>query len=109
MASSSQPDFDEFEQAPEQTNNDGWIDLDAGDVVTGRITGFRPEASYNGVVEIDGRPMRLNRTLKNQIIAALVEGEEIAIKCLEEERSFTNDDGEEQTYHPKQARFRSGD
>ena len=79
--------------------------LEAGDEVAGHITGFTPEAGRNGVVEIDGRPMYLTSSMRQKLIAKLVEGRIMGVRVSEEEESFTNDEGEEVTYNPKEARF----
>jgi len=102
--------FEDFPEPEASEDGDGsnWIDLDAGDEIIGRITGFNPESGRNGVLEIDGRPMWLNREMRTQLIAALVEGAGVAVRCAEDTDSFTDDDGEEVTYHPKEARFKRG-
>ena len=105
---SSKPDsFDDLEPTETTTDDSGtdWIDLDPGQEVVGTITGLNLNAGYNGVVELDGRPMYLNNELKNQIIAALVEGSMMGVRKSEDTETFENDDGEEQEYHPKEARF----
>ncbi|QGA81100.1 hypothetical protein [Halomicrobium sp. LC1Hm] len=104
---SSKPDsFDDLEPTETTTDDGGtdWIDLDPGQEVIGTITGLNLDAGYNGVVELDGRPMYLNNNLKNQIIAALVVGNTMGVRKSEDVEKFTNDDGE-QEYHPKEARF----
>jgi len=101
------PSFDDLPES-EVSNNDGgsnWIDLEPGDEVSGYITGFNPEAGRNGVVEIDGCPMYLTAGMRQRLIAELVEGSIMGVRVSEEEESFTNDDGEEVTYNPKEARF----
>ena len=108
MATKDSPSFDDLnpvEDASSDDNGSDWIDLDAGEEFVGRITGYNPSAGYNGVIELDGRPMYLNATLKNQLIAALVEGRMMAVRVSEEEETF-DDDGEERSYHPKEARFK---
>lgn len=102
--------FEDFPEPNTSSDDDGsnWIDLEAGDEVVGRITGFNPENGRNGVLEIDGRPMYLNREMRNQLLSTLVEGAAVAIRCSEDTESFTDDDGEEVTYHPKEARFKRG-
>ncbi|ELZ23634.1 hypothetical protein C475_15223 [Halosimplex carlsbadense 2-9-1] len=100
--------FEDFPE-PETSDDDGgsdWIDLEPGDEVTGRITGFSPNAGRNGVVEIDGRPTYITAGIRRQLIAELVEGSQMALRVSEEEESFEDDDGEEVTYNPKEARFR---
>jgi len=102
------PSFEDFPEPDASNDDDGsnWIDLEAGDEIVGRITGFNPESGRNGVIEIDGRPMWLNQEMRNQLIARLVEGASVAVRCSEDTDSFTDDDGEKVTYHPKEARFR---
>jgi hypothetical protein len=93
---------DGFEQAPTSDDSDQWLDQpEAGGHVVGSITGFRPDAGYNGVVELDDRPLSLNKSLRNQLLAALVEGETILITAEETPSSFTDDDGEEVEYFEK--------
>lgn len=111
MATKDKPSFDDLDSVEASNNDNGsdWINLEAGDEVTGQITAFNPLASYNGVVEIDGRPLRLNQTMRRQIIAALVEGAQIGVRMSEDTDSFTNEDGEEQEYHPKEVRVGRAD
>jgi hypothetical protein len=101
------PSFDDLPENEEVDDDNGsnWIDLEPGDEVTGRITGFTPEAGRNGVVEIDGRPMYLTAGMRRDLVTQLVEGSVMAVRVSEEEESFTDDDGEEVTYNPKEARF----
>lgn len=103
-ATDDSPSFDDLDPVEATDDGNGWIDLNAGDEYAGRITGFSPEASYNGVLEIDGRPLRLNKTMRNQLLAALVEGRPVAVKCHEEEESFETEDGETKTYNPRELR-----
>ena len=98
-------DLDEIEE-PEQDNGGDWIDLEPGEEVAGEITAFNPLASYNGVAEIDGVPMRLNATMRRKIISGLVVGEMIGVKKSDESESFENDDGEEQEYYPREIRVK---
>ena len=107
MSADNSPSFDDLEPVEVQNDDDGsnWIDLGPGEQYVGQITGFNPDAGFNGVVELDGRPMYLNSTLKNQLLAALVEGETMAVRVSEDERTFEDDDGETQTFYPKEARF----
>jgi hypothetical protein len=98
------PSWDDLDTVEVSRDDDGnhWIELDAGEEITGRITAFNPLASYEGVVEIDGRPYRLNATMRKQIIAGLVEGCTIGIRKSEETDTFENDDGEQQEYNPRE-------
>mgnify|MGYP000678184146 CR=1 FL=1 len=100
--------FEDFPEPETSNDSDGsdWIDLQPGDTVTGRITSFNPNAGRNGVVEIDGRPTYITASIRRQLIAELVEGSQMALRVSEEEESFEDDDGEEVTYNPKEARFR---
>ena len=102
------PSFDDLDsvEVSNDDNSNGWIDLEPGQEVTGTITAFNPLASYNGVAEIDGRPIRLNQTMRQQIIAGLVEGAQIGIRKSEETDSFENEDGEEQEYNPREVRVK---
>ncbi len=105
MATNESPSFDDFPEVETSDDSNGdWIDLGPGDEVTGTITGFNTDAGHNGVIEIDGRPMYLNSTMLRQLAAALVEGCKIAVRCDKEKETFTQD-GEEVSYHPKEARF----
>jgi len=101
------PSFDDLPESevPDDNGGSNWIDLEAGDEVAGRVTGFTPEAGRNGVVEIDGRPMYLTAGMRQRLISELVEGSIMGVRVSEEEESFTNDDGDEVTYNPKEARF----
>lgn len=98
------PSWDDLDTVEVSNDDDGsdWIELEPGNEVTGRITAFNPLASYNGVVEIDGRPYRLNSTMRKQIIAGLVVGSTIGIRKSEDTETFENDDGEEQEYNPRE-------
>ena len=96
-------DLPEFETENDSTD-DEWIDLEAGDVITGEITAYHPFRSYNGVVEIDGRPLQLNKSMARAICNALVQGGSIGIRVGTEEQKFTNEDGEEITYFDKEIR-----
>ncbi|MFY4811294.1 hypothetical protein ACOJIV_01095 [Haloarcula sp. AONF1] len=106
MATNESPSFDDLDsvEVSDDDNSNGWIDLEPGEEVTGVITAFNPLASYNGVAEIDGRPIRLNQTMRRQIIAGLIEGAKIGVRKSEETESFENDDGEEQEYNPREVR-----
>lgn len=98
--------FDDLEPAPEpDEDGDQWLDLEPGDSIVGEITGFRPTAGRNGIVEIDGKAHRLNATMRRQICEALVVGERMGLSKSDEESSFENDDGETVTYHEREARF----
>jgi len=102
------PSFDDLDTV-EIDNDDGaseWIDLEPGQEVTGRITGLNLEAGYNGVIEIDGRPMYLNKQMRRQLVTALVEGAHMGVRMSEETETFEQD-GEKQEYHPKEVRFQA--
>ncbi|WP_255151336.1 hypothetical protein [Halorarius halobius] len=104
-------DLDGFEE-PEvdgSDSNGGSIELQPGEHVVGTITAFKPWAGDYGVIEIDGQGVWLNSTLRQQLVSALIEGQQVAYVKSEDEESFTNDDGEEQTYNPRSFRFPSGD
>lgn len=100
------PSWDDLETV--EVDDDGgsseWIDLEPGQEVTGRITGLNLDAGYNGVIEIDGRPMYLNKQMRSQLVTALVEGAFMGVRKSTETDTFEQD-GEEQEYHPKEARF----
>lgn len=108
MATGEPQSFDDFDPVEDSDDNDdgGWIDLEPGDEVIGTITDFRPCASYNGVVEIDGRPYRLNASMRRTICRALVEGREIAVRKSEDTATYTDDDGVEHEYNPREVRCR---
>jgi len=103
MATNDAPSFDDLDTVEvSDDDQDDWIELEPGQEVTGRITAFDPLASYDGVVEIDGRPYRLNPTMRKQIIAGLVTGCNIGIRKSEQTDVFENDDGEEVEYNPRE-------
>jgi len=104
---SETPSFHDLPESEVSTDDDGsnWIDLEAGDEVSGRITAFNPNAGRNGVVEIDGRPIYITAGIRQKLIGELVEGSIMGVRVSEDEESFTNDDGEEVTYNPKETRF----
>ncbi|OIB58179.1 hypothetical protein [Natrialba sp. SSL1] len=81
------------------------LDLDPGEEYIGTITDYRPWAGDNGLVEIDGEPVWLNRTLQKQLIAALVQNSPVMYCKSDEEESFEDEDGEETAYHPRSFRF----
>lgn len=110
MATNENPSFDDFDPVESTSEDSGsdWINLDAGEETVGPITALNLDAgdpTDAGVVEIDGRPMDLNWTIRRDLIESLVVGRLMAVRKLEEEESFTNDDGEEIVYNPKEARF----
>jgi len=99
-------EFGDLDPAPEpEEDGDQWLDLEPGDSVVGEITGFRPTAGRNGIIEIDGKAHRLNATMRQQICEALVVGERMGLSKSEEESSFENDDGETVTYHEREVGF----
>lgn len=81
------------------------LDLEPGDHYIGTITDYRPWAGDYGLVEIDGEPVWLNRTLQGQLISALVTGNPIMYRKSEDEESFEDEEGEEQTYNPRSFAF----
>ena len=101
------PDFDDLDSVEVDSGGNGeWINLDAGDEVGGEITDVNLDAMEYGVVEIDGRPFSLNKTIRDQMVSALVEGGIMVVRKSEDEESFEDDDtGETVTYNPKEARF----
>ncbi|WP_435065629.1 hypothetical protein [Halobaculum sp. EA56] len=105
------PAFEDLDpvDTSEDSGGSDWIDPEPGETVSGRITGYNPTAGFNGVIELDGRPMYLNGTLKNQLIAALVEGNTMAVRVAEDAETFEDSDGETTEYYPKEARFAGGD
>ncbi|MXR41010.1 hypothetical protein GRX01_06600 [Halobaculum sp. WSA2] len=111
MASKSEPAFDDLDpvNTDEESSGSNWLNPNPGETVSGTITGWNPDAGHNGVIELDGNPMYMNRTLQRQLIAALVEGNQMFVRVDENSQTFTNDDGEETEYHPKEARFARDD
>lgn len=110
MAAQDQPDFDEFETVESTDDSStGWIDLGPGEVHTGEITAYRPYAGDYGIIEIDGRPYSLNQTQRDSLVAALVVGKQVGLRCSNEEESFEDSDGEEVTYYPTQIGFKEAD
>lgn len=109
MATTKSPAFDDLDEIEEpSTQDDSWIELEPGDSVTGSVTDFSPRASYNGVIEIDGRPYRLNASLRRSIVSALIEDAVIGIRKSDSKESFEDDDGEEIEYYPREARIKVG-
>jgi len=104
MATNDAPSWDDLDTVEVSNDDDGsnWIELEPGEEITGRITAFNPLASYEGVVEIDGRPYRLNATMRKQIIAGLVNDCSIGIRKSEQTEVFEDDEGEEQEYNPRE-------
>jgi hypothetical protein len=99
LESFATPDVDESDA------NGGSINLGPGESVTGRITSVNFLAGDNGLIEIDGRTLWLNATMRRQLEQALVVGEPVAHVKLDEEESFEDENGEEQTYNPRELRF----
>ena len=111
MASKNQPaDLDGFDEpsVSQDDTSSGSIDLDPGEHLIGTITAYKPWAGSNGLVEIDGQVLWLNRTMHQQLISSLVEGQTVAHVKSDEQESFTDSDGEEQTYYPRSLRFQAG-
>ncbi|MDZ7729919.1 MAG: hypothetical protein U5K37_01240 [Natrialbaceae archaeon] len=109
MATNETPAFDDLGEAPEvdEPNDGGWIDIEPGEAVVGQITAFWPDRGDRaGVVEIDGRPMSLNWTMRKQLIGALVVGATMGVSKSEGTESFEDDEtGETVEYNPRQVRF----
>jgi hypothetical protein len=84
----------------------GSIDLEPGEHYIGEVTDFAPGAGSHGLLKIDGREVWLNATLKNQLVAALVENQTVAYVKSDDEETFTDDEGEERSYHPREFRFK---
>ena len=111
MSQTSDSDFG-FDDLPESEDADrdeqgNWINLDgAGDEVSGTVTDFNPYSLDEGVVEIDGSPLRMNASVKWAIIRNLIVGADIAVRHGDNEKSFENDDGEEIEYYDKEVRVR---
>jgi len=103
-------DLDSFESpdVDETDSNSEYINLDPGESVTGYITDVNFAAGDNGLIEIDGRTLWLNATMRRQLEDALVTGEPVAHVKLDEEASFEDENGEEQTYNPRELRFQTG-
>ncbi|MFH5798564.1 hypothetical protein [Haladaptatus sp. CMAA 1911] len=104
-------DVEDFESVDAEAidQNDNTINLDPGNALTGRITGANLSAGHNGVIEIDGQELWLNATMRKQLEAALLVGAPVAHLKSSDEESFTDEDGEEQTYYPRELRFKKGD
>mgnify|MGYP006283815177 CR=1 FL=1 len=101
--------FDDLPESEDVERGDqgNWINLDgAGDEVTGTVTDFNPHSLENGVVEIDGNPLRMNASVKWAIIRNLIVGADIAVRHGNEQKMFENDDGEEIEYYDKEVRVR---
>lgn len=113
MSKTDASDFDleafDSPDVDESDSNSDYIDLNAGESVTGEITDVNLAAGDNGLIEIDGQTLWLNATMRRQLESALVVGEPVAHVKLEEEKSFENEDGEEQTYNPRELRFKTDD
>lgn len=103
LESFDSPDVDESE------SDSNRIDLDPGESITGQITDVNLGAGDHGLIEIDGQTLWLNYTMRRQLESALIQGQPIAHVKLEDEESFENDDGEEQTYNPRELRFKTND
>lgn len=106
MATEEPKSFDDFPTTdePDDADGDGWINLGPGDEAVGDLTDFSPLASYNGVVEVDGRPHRINATMRKSIIRALIADRRIAIRKSEDTETYVDEDGNEQEYHPREVR-----
>lgn len=106
MSQTDSPSWDDLDSVEtEDSGNGEWINLEPGQEVGGTITDYNPDGDDHGVIEIDGRPFSLNWTLKQKLLKSLVEGAQVVVRKSEDEESFTDDDGEEVTYNPKDARF----
>lgn len=108
MASTNSPSFDDLEETQvEEQSNDGWLDLEPGEEVVGEITAFHPERGDGaGIVEIDGKPMSINWTMRRKLINSLVVGGQMGVRKLEDTESFEDDEtGETVEYNPREARF----
>jgi hypothetical protein len=102
------PDVESF--APARPRDDGSsrtgkIDLDAGERLTGRITEYDPSVGDHGLIEIDGRTLWLNASMKEDLIESLVEGEPVLHEKGEEEKTFEDDSGQTRTYFDRFLRF----
>lgn len=94
------PDLERAETVEQSGNSGDWIDLDGGETFTGEVTAFRPEASYNGILEIDGRPYQLNASLRRQLIEAFIIGQTVGVG--REDKQVTDEiDGDEVSYYPR--------
>ena len=103
---SSEFDIDSFESVDteEMDGGNGRINLDPGEHVVGTITDANLAAGDHGLIEIDGRTLWLNATMRSQLEAALIMEQPVAHLKSEETESF-DDDGEEVTYNPRELRF----
>lgn len=102
-------DVDSFDapDVSESESNSQYINLEPGESVTGRITDVNLGAGDHGLIEIDGQTLWLNYTMRQQLETALIQGEPVAHVKLEDEESFEDENGEEQTYNPRELRFQS--
>lgn len=101
-------DIDSFESVDEEEldNDGGRINLDSGEHLIGSITAANLAAGDHGLIEIDGRTLWLNATMRSQLESALIVGKPVAHAKSDEEESF-EDDGEEVTFYPRELRFLS--
>ncbi|MFD1586177.1 hypothetical protein ACFR9U_04225 [Halorientalis brevis] len=110
MATDDAPaDLDSFEEPTVDNDNSEGIDLEPGDHYIGQITGFKPWVGDYGLLLIDGEPVYLNQTLRDQLVSGCVVGSQIMYAKSEDEESFTDGDGEEVTYNPRSFRFQGDD
>lgn len=104
-AKDSEFDIDSFESVEADTEEQGRINLDPGENVVGTITDANLVAGDHGLIEIDGRTLWLNATMRTQLESALIEGQPVAHVKSEDTDSFEDEDGEEVEYHPRELQF----
>jgi hypothetical protein len=100
-------DVDSFEfSEPSGTNqNSGTINLDPGETIAGNITAYKPWVGDYGLIEIDGRGLYLNQTMRDQLVEALVVGKQVAHRKDKETDSFKDSNGETVEYNPRNLGF----
>ena len=99
-------DIDSFESVDTDDLDEanGRINLDPGEHLVGTITDANLAAGDHGLIEIDGRTLWLNATMRSQLESALISGQPVAHVKSEEKDSF-EDDGEEVEFYPRELRF----
>lgn len=92
-----------------EDSNDQTINPEPGDDYIGRITDANLAAGSHGLLEVDGKTLWLNGSTAQDLVAGLLKGNAVRLVVDDEEQSFTNDDGDEVTYHNKELQFMDGD
>lgn len=110
MSAQNGPSVDDFEVVEPAGRDDDdddvpTISLDAGQQFVGQVRHVEPDKGYHGLLHLtldDGRLATYwrNGTVKSRMKEAGVQpGDWLLVRKTEEVRSFTDDDGEEQSYH----------